>query len=373
MPTPNLPTLRPPHLSLVGQKVICPNHCCDENPAVLRSHRRQVQGLVAFADSINALDTTLLSNMMSSPVSEQDHHVRILLEDITQKMAAMVGHETTPFGLSLSDTIINDGDHFSKSDALGVYLYPLDSLLLIIVDTPLSQTLEPNKLKEFNQWLHHFTQHMCDTLGFNYSHNILEGELEFAAEELGLEIDEWESNINSIKEAIAQENEDQLKQVFNIEDDWFSAEYLFERTTQVIDLKELVCQVNTKKQQKYTFKKLLASLKRLIQHDSALATCPFVMQLQERLPVMSQQEGQLKGVWDVFTSEGDVYFGDQFVGTTANTYQKANSAINDYGNNMAEAGESGVISVDYHHPNAMRYIYAYIALSAEFINLTLNR
>lgn len=96
-----------------------------------------------------------------------------------------------------------------------------------------------------------------------------------------------------------------------METNWFSAEDLFEWTALLVELFELKCQTTKqKKHQKYTFKKLSNRLKTLIQHNTKLAHCSFIIQLQKKLPFMSQAEHQLKGVRDVFTPEGDMNFGD---------------------------------------------------------------
>ena len=76
------------------------------------------------------------------------------------------------------------------------------------MDTPLSETLEDKELSEFYEWLHHFTQNMCAVLDFMHSHEIIEAELEWTAEEMTLQDGTLESNIVCIKDALAHKNED---------------------------------------------------------------------------------------------------------------------------------------------------------------------
>ena len=356
--------LKPPHLALMGQAITCPEFVTKRSLDLIVKQRKPLYGLIKFGVSHNAVDLALLENVISATPERLDNHTRVLLADLTQRMAGLLGDDTCPFSLSLIDSESAANYSFDVSSGrLGLFIFPNEGIDIIRCASPFAQ---------LDTWFASFNQRISGLLGYMTIDDLIDGEIESQIDELDITQEEIRDNSEAISELCSNDDESALIDLLGVKDHpWHDREdgeilHGVNAVLLMLEYKDLHCVAEDDKK---TFTQLHDDLCSNIEQTPALGANPLIQTLLSGLPAMVAHEKVLSSMWDVFTAEGDAYFGDAFLTFTGQPSEVLAEAVDRHCQYIFEGGEIGCISIDYTHPKAFQTLQSYVALATELAQL----
>ncbi len=350
--------VRPPHLALVGQTLKYPDYPVQVQQSLFIGHRDALEGLICMAVNSNTISSPLLQELMMSPAAQQDHCAKQLLEDITVKLANVLGDDASPYVLSLTDDEHVYSNNDSSINRLGLYLTTVESVTFIQCASPVPQ---------LNDWFKRFICHMSHLLGYITCADIIEQEIEYYLELMGVEEKILTDNAELIHGLIFEKDEKALVDALDIDVDNDEVDDICQLAQDTLSGVEYV-KANSD-ETGCTFTQLREELCEFHASTPELSDEPLVKRLLDRLPIMIAHEKPLKSLWAVITAEGDAYIGDSMITFTDLPNDFLVELVDRHAQSIFECGESAYVSVDYKHPNAMRVLKAYVGLATEFMYL----
>ena len=354
--------LKPPHLALIGQKIECPQYVPTCHSNLLTTQRKETKELIEFAVINNAVDASLIENLMSAGVENSDKKIRALLTNITEKMAGLFGNDTCPFTLALCES---DCDDWSNDDSsrVGLYIMPTEAIQVIQCTLPFEQ---------LNQWFAKFNRHITDLLGFYTIIDVISQEVESQLDNLDIDAEEIINNISAIKDALESNDETKIIEMLGIgESPWHDREEgeVLWCATGLVDSFDYLTAHKDSDNVKTTFKQLRHELCENVKETPLLRDDPFVQVLLSRLPIMSSLEPYLSSMKDVFNNEGDTYYGSAFMALSSNPSDHIGEVLDRHLQEIYEHGDTGYIVVDVNHPHAFQTLNAFLSLATEYDQL----